>query len=260
VKEKYTEYYDAIADRILPFLAGRKVACKQFFDGQEIFRRHYDGRRWIYIRDAQDLHRWAEWHTWAFFPHLKAEGPGVWFVLDIDRRTLPLKLAAHAALTCVDILEEKDITYLLKYSGNDGFHILWNFTSTGRALGGVPIWDFQEKVVDRLRDEVEARLKGSRKAQEFRKLLEPDEPFIVTNAQEREHRNCLLFDKLILKNKAQIRAPFSLHEKSLLVSLPLSKEALPSFDPQEATMHRAMDFHRRVGIPNNDIQRVKSLF
>src|SRR5687768_10671561 len=103
----YLAYYTAVADRLVPFLHGRKVAVEQRFAGSPhpVYRRHEGtgaARDWIAIRGAEDIVRWARQYAVAFHAHLKPDGPGCWFVLDIDSRHLDLAMAQLAARHALD--------------------------------------------------------------------------------------------------------------------------------------------------------------
>src|SRR3712207_272611 len=101
------DYYAAVAERMVPFLVGRKLAVEQRFRAEErpVYRRHEGTgaeRRWIAVRDADDVVRWAKQRAVAFHAHLKPEGPGAWLFLDIDSRDLPTEMARIGAMHALD--------------------------------------------------------------------------------------------------------------------------------------------------------------
>ena len=68
------DYYNQVANKILPFFKGRDVDVNQIFDHEEVFRRHEkDGKTWIRIKDKERLAFWTDWHVWSFYPHLKGD-------------------------------------------------------------------------------------------------------------------------------------------------------------------------------------------
>ena len=84
------DYYRAVAERMAPFLVGRNLAVEQRFrDGERLVYRRHEGsgaeRRWITIRNAADVVRWARQKAVAFHANVKPEGPGAWFFLDLRR-------------------------------------------------------------------------------------------------------------------------------------------------------------------------------
>ena len=76
---------------MLPFLRGRQIAIEQRFPGspQLVYRRHVAGGgedTWIRIGDRAALLDWARQYAIGFHGHIRSEGQGAWFVIDIDSR------------------------------------------------------------------------------------------------------------------------------------------------------------------------------
>ena len=94
------DYYNEIADKILPFFENRNVDVGQVFDSESVFRRHgKNGKSWIRIEDKKRLSFWTNWHTWSFYPHLKGDN-SVWFALDIDpNKTIKVLIIVRAQKT-----------------------------------------------------------------------------------------------------------------------------------------------------------------
>ena len=117
---KYYHYYSAVADRMLPFLADRKVAIEQRFPRSKgiVYRRHTGGSgddTWIRIPDRDSLLTWARQHAIGFHAHIRSENAGAWFVIDIDSRDLPADMAQIAAIHAADVVAEQRIDALVKY-------------------------------------------------------------------------------------------------------------------------------------------------
>lgn len=257
----YVGYYEAVAERMLPFLRGRKVAVEQRYpkSAGPIYRRHEgtgEARNWIAIREVEDVVRWARQYAVAFHAHLKPEGPGCWFALDIDSRALPTEMAQLAALHAWDVLAEQDLATLVKFSGSDGFHLMWEIPDL-RGLGGKSIWDVERAVVVAVAREVEARLAEDPIAGPIREATGPDGRLIATSSQDEAHKNALLFDAHILKPNVNLRVPFSLHAGSGLVALPLDREGLATFDQATAEPVRVATGAGTVEMPRNDLAAVK---
>ena len=260
----YLGYYAAVADRIVPFLRGRHVAVEQRFRGasQPVFRRHEGtgaARDWIRIERPEDVVRWARQYTVAFHAHLKPEGPGCWFVLDIDSRELPLAMARVAAVHALDVLEEQGLAALVKFSGSDGFHLMWDMPDL-RALGGRSVWDIERAVVAALAAQVERRLVVDPAAAPVRAMAGEDGRLIATGSQDAAHKTGLLFDEHILKPNVNVRAPWSIHAGSGLVALPLDRAGLEGFDEGMATPDAAVarcEDEPAPALPRNELAAVK---
>ena len=256
-------YYLAVAERMVPFLVGRKLAVEQRFRAEErpAYRRHEGrgtDRRWITVRDASDVVRWAKQRVVAFHAHLKPEGPGAWFFLDIDSRDLSTEMARIGAVHALDLIEAAGLRALVKYSGSDGFHLIWEMPNLA-ALEERDLWEFERDIVQAIADQVELRLRDDPRAAPIREAVGPDAPLISTNSQLEDpiERAALLFDKLILKENANARVPYSLHPTSGLVSVPLDREELERFVESMAEPDTVAADEKRWEMPRNEVMEMK---
>ena len=255
-------YYEAVANRMLPFLTGRLVSIEQRFRGGNVVYRRHEGRgadrRPIRIETAEEIVRWARQHAVAFHAHIKPDGPGAWFFLDIDSRDLPTEMACLGILHTVDLVEEQGLAYLVKFSGADGFHLLWSMPDVDE-LGSDGLWAFEQAIVQALADQVSRRLAADPRARPIRDAVGPDGPLVTTNAlrEDPRERKALLFDKLILKPNANARVPFSLHPATGLSSVPLTRVELETFTEVLAEPERAVADRRNWAIPDNTLDKVK---
>ena len=260
----YLGYYEAVAERIVPFLRGRKVAVEQRFPGSTapIYRRHEGTgaqRAWIAIRDRADVLRWARHYAVAFHAHLKPDGPGCWFVLDIDSRQLPIAMARLAALHALAVLDEHGLRALAKFSGSDGFHLMWDMPDL-RGLGRRSVWELERAVVAAVAAGVERRLATDPAAAPARAAAGPDGRLIATSSQDAAHKTGLLFDEHILKPNVNVRVPWSIHAGSGLVAVPVDRADLATFEEGAAAPDAVvtrLDAHPPLELPRNDLSAVK---
>ncbi len=241
-------YYERMAPALLPFLAGRRVAVRQVFNGRRIFRRHDESGEWIYIADRQTLRHWVQREARAFFPELLGDDGTLWFALDVDRRQQPLAQAAAVAKAICTALDQRALPYLLTFSGADGFHVLWSFGRvTGETFAPLTAWEFERDVVRALRDRAET-------------LLAADGlpgPLTTCDARDRSHADLVLVDELILHHRASIRAPYALHERTGLVAVPIDPAALAAFVPARHAAAAAV-VADGVSLPVNLPERVRA--
>ena len=231
---RYFDYYNRIADRILPFLAGRHIAIEQRFPGSQqiVYRRHsgkHDQDDWIRIDDAAALSDWAYQYAEAFHANLLSEDRGAWFVIDIDSRELPLEMGRLAARHAVDVLSEQGLAPLVKFSGSDGFHVMWDVPDLN-DISDDQLWETERAVVRAVACQVERRLAADPAAAPIRAAVGEDHSLIATGSADRENANAILFDEYILKGNANFRVPYSVHPKTGLVAVPISNKELPKFD------------------------------
>lgn len=248
-------YYDAIAPKILPFLKDRRVAVRHHFDTAIVFRRHeHVGKKkvWITIETKEKLLALVHQHGYEFFPHLEGDCD-FWFALDIDIRAVPLELGKLVVRETTRVLEERRVKFLLSFSGGNGFHIRWAFPQlTARDVPKGP-WPFLRGVVRNLQQEVERRLQRSTRRDAFYRHIPRGDPITELNAMDKRAQKSVLFDELILKPTATIRAPFSLHMGKRLVAVPLSPHALPAFLPERHATPAAARKLRAVRIPKSSV-------
>ena len=236
---RYLHYYSAVADHMLPFLAGRKLAIEQRFprSPEIIYRRHTGGsgeNTWIRIEDRDTLLTWARQHAVGFHAHIRSEDRGAWFVIDIDSRELPAEMARIAAAHAADVLAEQGIDSLVKFSGSDGYHLMWDAPGVG-AIDEADLWELERAVVRAVACEVERRLVDDPGAAPIRQAVGEGKPVITTGSADRDNPNALLFDEYILKDNANFRVPYSVHPQSGLVAVPLNRAQLETFLPEHAS-------------------------
>ena len=258
---KYLDYYTSVADRMLPFLEGRQVAIEQRFPRSKgvVYRRHTGGTghdTWIRIADSGALLDWARQHAVGLHAHVRSEDRGAWFVIDIDSRVLPTEMAQRAAIHAADVLEEQGIDALVKFSGSDGFHLMWDVPDLG-DLNDEALWELERAVVRAVACEVERRLAVDPEASMIWATVGPGNQAITTGSADRENSNALLFDEYILKDSANFRVPYSIHPATGLVAAPLTRSQLAAFRPEDASPEAVALHWPVVTLPRHSLADVR---
>jgi hypothetical protein len=258
---RYHDYYAAVADRMLPFLRGRKLAIEQRFPRSDeiVYRRHSGGSAddtWIRIADHDSLLTWARQHAIGFHAHIRSEDRGAWFVIDIDSRDLPTEMAQIGASHAADVLAEQGIAALVKFSGSDGFHLMWDVPNL-EGIADSELWELERAVVRAVACQVERRLTDDPRAGPIRKAVGPAEPLITTGSADRENPDALLFDEYILKDNANFRVPYSIHPGSGLVAVPIKRTQLDAFRPEAASPEAVTAGWPAVEFPRQTISDVR---
>ena len=259
---KYLDYYTSVADRMLPFLQGRQVAIEQRFPRTKgiVYRRHTGARgddTWIRIADRDSLLTWVRQHAVGLHAHIRSEDRGAWFVIDIDSRNLPTEMAQRAAIHAVDVLTEQGIHALVKYSGSDGFHLMWDVPEL-EGLDDDALWELERAVVRAVACEVERRLATDPEASLIWDTVGVGKQAITTGSADRENPNALLFDEYILKDSANFRVPYSIHPTTGLVAAPLSRSQLEQFRETDASPEAVAAGWPAIPLPRQtigDVQR-----
>jgi hypothetical protein len=258
---RYFDYYTSVADRMLPFLQGRHIAIEQQFPRSKgtVYRRHTGGSgddTWIRIADRDALLDWARQHAVGLHPHIRSEDRGAWFVIDIDSRVQPTEMAQRAAMHAADVLAEQGIDALVKFSGSDGFHLMWDVSDLG-DLKDETLWELERAVVRAVACQVERRLADDPEAALIWETVGPGNQAITTGSADRENPNALLFDEYILKDSANFRAPYSIHPRTGLVAAPFSKSHLSTFRPEDASPEAVAADWPVVPLPHQTIEDVQ---
>ncbi len=259
---RYLDYYTSVADRMLPFLQGRQAAIEQRFPRSKgiVYRRHAGGSgddTWIRIADRDGLTGWARQHAVGFHAHIRSEDRGAWFVIDIDSRILPEEMARRAAIHAADVLADQGIDALVKFSGSDGFHLMWDVPDLG-DLEDDALWELERAVVRAVACLVERRLADDPEASLIRDTVGAGNQAITTGSADRENPNALLFDQYILKDSANFRVPYSIHPTTGLVAAPLSRSDLATFRAEDASPEAVAADWPVVALPRHtigDVQR-----
>jgi DNA primase len=259
---KYLDYYTRVADRIVPFLQGRQVAIEQRFPGSKnlVYRRHTGGSgadTWIRIPDEAALIDWARQYAEGLHAHIRSEDRGAWFAIDIDSRELPAGMALLAARHAAAVLREQGIDPLVKFSGSDGYHLMWDVPDLD-ADAEQDLWELERAVVRAVACEVERRLASDPAASPIREAVGVDRPHITTANADRDNPSALLFDEYILKDNANFRVPYSIHPRTGLVNVPLTRDQLTTFRPEDATPAAVAEGWPDVAFPRYSLNDVRS--
>lgn len=188
-------------------------------------------------------------------------------IIDIDAKAFEFsKLCAPLIIEALELHGLKDI--FVKFSGRNGFHIAVPFETFPQRIG--------EKTVDRMFPEAARMIVGYLKqmiekqlAEELQTNFSLEELCKLSNLKAEELVNEELginpyklvdIDPVAISSRHLVRCPYSLHEKTWLISIPLDKRKIPSFSKEEAHPLKAsfeVDFLTRE---NCKLYSAKELF
>ena len=280
------EYWEAMAERTLPYLKERRIAVQQKFDGNILYRRHMPGTktgsrihkssssgvqkgnqdkisakkttktRWIYIKNVDEIMEWARLHTYSFHTHLEGDKTTL-FAMDLDKRSrkMDFNCMKISAFHMAEILEEKGINYLCKFSGGNGFHFLWEFDN--EDIKGMRIFEVEQRIINRLAALCEDKIQRSKDKKAFYEYIKKDDPIFILSSQDKDHPNSILMDEFILKRRGVIRSIYSVHPFTDWASKPVGKNKIFSFNPKtEATTKATIELKKDYQMPENKIKEV----
>jgi len=226
------EYYPKVVDAILEFCRDRYVSVFRLFTGRAWLQRKL-GPRYITIKSERDLQRWLDIHGIDFIPYIHRIGEDRpdWFVIDFDAgKKVPMEETRKVVKVAYEVLSSYGVLPSIKFSGSRGFQIWAKFK--------------QEEVPDEYRP-LELKT-GKREKNPFNfyadmvRFVEAQVaeklPGLTTaeTAKKEERADKVLLDASIIKPMGDVRAPYSMHYKTGLISSPLDLKELERFSPEQA--------------------------
>lgn len=178
-------------------------------------------------------------------------------LIDVDSPSL--ELSKDFTKFLVYVLEEHGIkSYGLKFSGSKGFHIVIPFESFPKELDGKNVKNMFPELARIVGEYLMEFLK-----EDFRKYLEKkytlDELSKLTGKNLKENfqmNEIVQIDSIVMSKRHLFRAPYSLNEKSWLVSVPI--ERIEKFD-LEVAKPDYVDANKRF-LPKGRENEAKYLF
>ena len=225
-------YYPEVVDALLEFCRDRWVSVFRLFTERAWLQRKL-GPKYITIKSAKDVQRWLDVHGIDFIPYIhrvNSDRPD-WLVIDFDAgKRVELDMAKEAVKEACAVLRGYGVEPSIKFSGSRGFQIWAQFERHELPEGYEPkqlrterrernLFNFYADIVRFVESRVAEKLPGLTTAETAKKEARVDK---------------VLFDASIIKPMGDVRAPYSMHYKTGLVSMPLELKELKRFEPEQA--------------------------
>ncbi|MCP8317634.1 MAG: hypothetical protein H3Z51_12370, partial [archaeon] len=248
-------YYPHVARFMIPFLKDRAVSAVKIFSGKKdpmkevdaIFVRYSKYKPkpvFLTIDSDSKLMSLVFDHCIDFIPYvhkLDSDEPD-FFILDLDAGSDIMKnqkafdFIKYIAFELSNLLIELEVEPMAKFSGSRGFQIWASFDNSELKERGDLFKTYREMAIS-IQNKLEERLQN--KIDEMVSIF-PDivhhgkqiTTSIVAHKEERDSQ--ILVDWSSLKPMGDIRAPFSIHYKTGLASLPIPPNEINDFDVKEA--------------------------
>jgi DNA primase len=225
-------YYPHVVDALLEFCRDRWVSVFRLFTERAWLQRKL-GPKYIMIKSAKDVEKWLDVHGIDFIPYIHRIDSDLpdWLVIDFDagkqvsmEKTKQVVRAAHR------ILSGYGAEPAIKFSGSRGFQIWARFKPHELPKDYRPkqlrterrernMFSFYADIVRFVESRVAEKLPGLTTAE---------------TAKKEERVDKVLFDASIIKPMGDVRAPYSMHYKTGLISMPLELKELERFEPEQA--------------------------
>jgi len=161
-------------------------------------------------------------------------------IIDIDCKFL--EYTKQAALLLVEALQYNDLKNIsVKFSGGTGFHIAVPYEAFPEKIHNTLIKDwFPEgaRIIASylkylLKEPLSERILSLSKLQEISKALNKPQEELTEDGRFNPY-SLLEIDTILISSRHMIRMPYSINEKTSLVSLPLKLNQIKNFQPSQA--------------------------
>ncbi|MFQ5647851.1 MAG: hypothetical protein ACE5FW_01320 [Candidatus Aenigmatarchaeota archaeon] len=259
------QYYPKVSDTVLEFCKDRMVGFYVVFTGKRFFRRNFRGRK-ITLNSLKDLMFYIDVHYVDVIPcvHRIGKEKPDWLVLDLDAGPkVSWKDIIRTTKTTYQIMDKLGLNPVLKFSGSKGFQI-WSLLDCP-----LPGWYQPVPLPGATKRERNFFTLYSDLVRTIQKLVDKKVPGLTISVPvgKEQRKDKILLDWASMKPLGLVRAPFSMHSRTGLVSLPLAASELGSFKPGMATPERAVKeyqkrkklFILRPGKPGKILEELKKL-
>ena len=225
-------YYPHVVDALLEFCRDRWVSVFRLFTERAWLQRKL-GPKYIAIKNANDVQRWLDVHGIDFIPYIHRTGADRpdWLVIDFDAgKGVGLDQTKEVVKKAHEVLEGYGVEPAIKFSGSRGFQIWAQFKPHELPK------DYQPKQLRTERRERNLFSFYSDLVRFTESCVAEKMPGMTTaeTAKKEERADKVLFDASIIKPMGDVRAPYSMHFKTGLISMPLELEELKRFEPEQA--------------------------
>ena len=187
------------------------------------------------------------------------------FDLIIDLDTKFIEFSRLAAQLILDALKFHDIKNIgLKFSGNHGFHLGIPFSSLPQTVNNENLKDLfpdaprtvAAYLKQMIKEKLSEKILSASSLQEISKAL--DKP--INELLENENFNpyaVVEIDTVLISNRHMYRAPYSVNEKSGLISIPLDHDELKNFNLKNARIENIKTI--KQFLPKTETQEASQL-
>ncbi|MEW6592135.1 MAG: hypothetical protein AB1305_00365 [Candidatus Hadarchaeota archaeon] len=225
-------YYPHVADTILELCRDRWVSVFRLFTGKAWLQRKL-GPKYIMIKSSADIEKWLDVHGIDFIPYIHEIGSDRpdWLVVDFDAgKDVPMDKTKRVVREAYGVLRSYGVGPKIKFSGSRGFQIWARFKQHDLPKDYQPkklragkreknMFGFYSDIVRFIESRVAEKLPGVTTSE---------------TAKKEARQGKVLLDASIIKPMGDIRAPYSMHYRTGLISMPLDWKELPGFKPEMA--------------------------
>lgn len=249
------KYYPHVARLMIPFLKDRAISAVKIFSGKKdpikevdaIFVRYTKYKPkpvFLTIDSESKLMSLVFDHCIDFIPYvhkIDVHEPD-FFILDLDAGSEILKsqkafdFIKFVTFELSILLIELDVVPMVKFSGSRGFQIWASFDNSELRDRG-DLFKIYREIAMAIQNKLEERLQSKidQMVSIFPDIVHRGKQITTSTVAHKEERaSQILVDWSSLKPMGDVRAPFSIHYKTGLASLPIPIDEINDFDVKEA--------------------------
>lgn len=238
-------YYPTVMPTLLEFCKDRYVSVFRLFTGRYWLQRKI-GSRYITIKSEKDVWNQLDVHGIDFIPYIhriNSDKPD-WLVIDFDAgKKVEFEQTKRVVREAFKLLEGYGLVPRIKFSGSRGFQIWVVFEPHELPRSYVPkklttekrernFFSFYSDMVRFVQAKISDKVPGLTTAETAKK-------------EEREDK--VLLDASIIKPMGDVRAPYSMHVKTGLISVPITPQELEAFKPEMADPESVCRRYEKAG-------------
>jgi DNA primase len=241
---KSKQYYPKVADTIIEFCRDHYVGFYCLFTEKRFFKRDFKGKK-IVLKSPKDLLFFVDMHYIDVIPcvHRIGSNRPDWLVVDIDSgKNVKFDKVKEVAEVTYKIFERLKLNPAIKFSGSRGFQI-WS---------KIKDFDIPESYIPfTLKTERERKKNYFTLFSDFVRTIQREvsreiPKVTVSEISEKTDDNILL-DSSSMKEMGLVRAPYSVHSKTGLISLPISFKEIKNFEPEMAKIEKVIERYKKKG-------------
>lgn len=243
---KAKQYYPFVANTVFEFCKNRYVGFYCLFTEKRFFRRDFRGKK-IVLNSVKDLMFFINIHYIDVIPcvhRIGIERPD-WLVVDIDPGPkVDFEKTKEVAKITYKVFEKLKLNPVMKFSGSRGFQV-WSLIKEFEMPE-----NYQPLV---LRGESKRKKNYFSLFADFVRIIQKEVdreiPGITTSETlgKKEREEKILLDSSSMKPMGLVRAPYAVHSKTGLVSMPISIKELGKFEKENATTEKVLERYKKRG-------------
>jgi DNA primase len=243
---KAKQYYPFVANTVFEFCKNRYVGFYCLFTEKRFFRRDFRGKK-IVLNSVKDLMFFINIHYIDVIPcvhRIGIERPD-WLVVDIDPGPkVDFEKTKEVAKITYKVFEKLKLNPVMKFSGSRGFQV-WSLIKEFEMPE-----NYQPLV---LRGESKRKKNYFSLFADFVRIIQKEVdreiPGITTSETlgKKEREEKILLDSSSMKPMGLVRAPYAVHSKTGLVSMPISIKELEKFEKENATTEKVLERYKKRG-------------